>query len=109
LGGKRVQKLKKSVAVRVLCRSTTEDCDSVATGRLSVPPAARLFRLKRSARRVVPRTQKATLKLRIPRKARRAAKAALAGKKKVRARIAVRVADAGGNARTLKRTIRLTR
>ena len=109
LTGKRVQRLGRSVAVGVRCTSTTEDCIVSATGTLSVPGAAKVYRLRRAARRTVARGEKTTLKLRIAPKARRAARRALRRGSSVRAKLTVRVEDAAGNAIVRKRRIRLRR
>jgi hypothetical protein len=78
-----------------------------ATGTLSVPGAARTYRLLPAAARAVPPGTKRTLKLRLAKRVHRAARRALRKGRRVRAKISVRVADAAGNAGTLKRTVRI--
>jgi hypothetical protein len=107
LAGSKTQKLGGSVSVTVACTSVSEDCIADASGRLSVPGASKVFRLKAVRGKRVARGTRARIRLRIPKKARGAAKRALRKGKRVRATVKVVVRDASGNARTLKRTIRL--
>jgi hypothetical protein len=107
LAGAANQKLGKTVSVTVTC-GRAEDCLVAATGGLTVPGAARVYPLA-PARASVPRGTKATLRLKIPRKGRTAATRALRRGKRVRANVGVTVADASGNTRALKRTIRIRR
>ena len=104
----RKQKLDGSVDLPVTCGSA-EDCIVSATGKLSVPGAARLYRLGAATTRTVRRGRKTTLRLKVPRTARTAGGSALRRRKRVKATIAVRVADSAGNARTLKQTVRFKR
>ena len=106
LGGRRVQRLGRWVAVVVTCEAGDEACLVLAKGTLSVPGATRAFKLRPAGTRLPNGTQ-AKLRLRITRKARRAARGALRANRRVRAKLSVRVADAAGEARTLTRRIRL--
>jgi CSLREA domain-containing protein len=108
LVGKKTQKLGKQISVRVEC-GKSEDCIAKAAGFLRIQGAGKGLSLKPSKSVAIRAGDTATLTLRVPRKARAAATAALLDGKKVRAPISVRVADAAGNERPpLKRTLRLT-
>lgn len=107
-GGARAQKAGRTVIVTITC-GTVEDCIVSAKGSLSVPGVARVFKLGSVKPRDVPRGKRTILKLKVPARARKAALKALRGRKKVRASVAVTVADAAGNARSLKRTVSLRR
>jgi hypothetical protein len=102
------QKLARTVAVSVQC-GPGEDCIVSATGRLSVPGAARTYSLKSLKPRRLQSRKRTTLKLAIPSRARTAAKRALRSKKRVRATVSVTVADAAGNKRSVRRTVKLKR
>ena len=104
--GSRAQPAGDAVGVTVACGD--EACKAVASGTVSVPGASRVYRLKR-ARKTVAAGRKVKLSLGVPRKARRAIRAALADRVKVTARISVRVTDKAGNARTRRRSVKLTR
>ena len=110
MGGKKKQKLGNFVTVKVSCAS--EGCDAEATGSLIVGAGKgkrtglKRFKLKRTSAQVSGGATK-TLKLRIPRKARKAAAKALKRGGKVSARITVEATDAAGNPGTGRRTVRL--
>ncbi len=107
LSGKRTQKLGKSVAVTVTC--VNEACRAVGTASTNVPVVkAKRFGLKRTTKSIRSGSR-ATLKLKLSAKARRAIKRALRKRRKVRVKVKVTVADAAGNARVLRRTVRLKR
>jgi hypothetical protein len=97
---------QKGIVIEVQC--PTEACTATAQGTVSVPSAARTYRLK-SATKQIPRGGKAKLKLRLSKKAFKAVRRALSKRKKVKARVTVTVKDAAGNAATKKRSIRLKR
>jgi hypothetical protein len=103
----RAQKLGTTVDVTVNCGSA-EDCRASATGKLSVPGPARTYSLT-PRKGSIAKGKSARLRLKIPRKARAAAAKALRRRGVVKANVAVAVADAAGNVRTLKQTIRLRR
>jgi hypothetical protein len=71
----------------------------VATGNLKLKRAAKSIR----------KGGRATLRLKLSKKARRAIGRALRKRRKVRARIKVTLTDAAGNSRVLRRTVRLKR
>lgn len=107
LSGKTLQRAGSSIAVEVSCPN--EPCTATASGTVSVPGgASKVYRLG-GASANVPKGGKATLKLKLPRKARRAIKRALRSKKKIKAKVTVTTSDHAGNRTTLKRTIRLKR
>lgn len=100
LGGKRRQRLSRlSVTVTVDERSTV-----VATGSVKV---GRRRRALRKVRRVVPARTKVVLRLKLPRRARSAVRAALARGRSATAAVKVEATDASGNSTTKKRTIKI--
>jgi hypothetical protein len=105
LGGKKTQKAGKTVSVVV--SATTEDLWASATGGVSVPGASKVYRLKAIKNRFVARGTKATLKLKVPKKAQKAIKQALRKKKKVKANVKLTARDGAGNLTTGKRTVKL--
>ena len=107
LGGKKTQKAGKTVSVVV--SATTEDLYASASGSVSVPAASKTYRLKAIKNRFVARGTKATLKLKVPKKALKAIKRALRGRKKVKASIKLTARDGAGNVTTGKRTVKLKR
>jgi hypothetical protein len=106
--GSGTAKLSSKLAVTVEC-GIAEDCIASAKGTLSVPGAARVYRLRSVPPRPIARGRTAKLRLGVPTKARRGAAKALRRRQKVRAVVTVRVADASGNATTLKRSIPIKR
>jgi len=105
--GKKTQKLGKRVVVRVQCRGG-EACIVKASGSLRIKGSGKALPLKSSKRATIAPGATRTLSLPVPKKTRARAVAALLTGKKVQALIRVRVADAAGNERLLKRTLRLT-
>jgi len=107
LSGKKTQKAGRSVRVRVSCPN--EACTAKATGSIDVPGARGARRLKLGAATVqIARGGKATLKLKVSRKALGTIKRALRRRAKVRAKLKVTVRDAAGNRTVKPRTIKLT-
>jgi hypothetical protein len=96
--GKAEQKNNGKVKVTVTC-GPTEACKLKATG--SIKAGGKTFDLT-GASVNAPANGKTTLKLKVPKKAKTAAAAALAGGKKVKGTVKVVVSDAAGNARTLR-------
>ncbi len=92
------------MAVGVSCLD--EPCTARATGAVNVPGAARLFRLRRASAQIG-QGGKATLRLKVSRKALGAIRRALRGGRRVKARINVTTSDAAGNRTTSKRVVRL--
>jgi hypothetical protein len=97
---------QKGIVVEVRC--PTEACTATAQGTVSVPGAARTYRLK-SATKQIRRGGKAKLKLKFSKKTLKVVKRALSKRKKIKARVTVTVKDAAGNRTTKKRSIRLKR
>lgn len=95
-----------AIAVRVSCPQ--ENCKATARGTLSVPGAAATFRLAPVSAGVV-QGKRATLALKLSKRARAAVRKALAKGRRVNATVTVTVVDAAGNATRSKRTIRLRR
>lgn len=106
LGGPAKQKAGAAVAVVVACPS--EACVAGATGTVNVPAASRVYRLRRASA-AVPRGGKATLRLKISKRAQRAIRRALRKRKRVRAKVVVTARDGAGNIVTKTRRIRLVR
>jgi hypothetical protein len=106
LGGAASQSLKKGV-VKVTVNAN-EDSTATATGALAVPGASRSFRLN-SASATLKAAVEQTLKLKITKKAKGAARSALRRGKKVRARVDVVVRDAAGNVTLFRHSVRLRR
>ncbi len=115
LRGRQIQRLDASVEVGARC---DEDCSVTGTGVLiiSVPPregASRVerkrvrFRLRRDSRQAT-QGETVTLKLRVPRKARGAGRAALRDFRSVIARMSVVATDTAGNESRKKRRITFT-
>ena len=107
LGGKKT--LKAGKAVSVVVGATTEDLFASASGSVSVPGASKSYRLKAVKNRFVARGTKATLKLKVPKKALKAIKRALRAGRKVKAKLKLNARDGAGNVATGKRTIKLKR
>lgn len=105
--GKKSQRLGKRVTIRVQCQGT-EACITKATGSLRIKGAGKALPLTPSKRVVIRPGATATLALQVSKKVRSRAAAALLSGKKVQVLISVPVADEAGNARLLKRTLRLT-
>jgi hypothetical protein len=76
-------------------------------GRVNVPDASRLFRF-RPVSRAAGANERVRLRLRLPRRARRAVKAAIADGRRLRARITITARDEAGNPSTARKAIRLT-
>lgn len=108
LARRAAQTLKRTITASVQC-GAAEDCIVSAQGRLSVPGAARSFSLTPIAPRTVARGKQATLKFRVPARARTAGLRALRNRRTVRATITVTVADAAGNRRTLRGRLKIKR
>jgi hypothetical protein len=106
LKGPLTQTAGSSIGVTVSCGA--EACTAVASGSVSVPGAARVFRLRPATKRVAA-GRKANLRVRVPKKALAAIRGALQHQSKVTAKLAVRVKDKAGNARTRRRSVKLRR
>ena len=103
LSGKRTQRVGSSVSVAVTC---TERCTARATGKLVIADGRKSFKLKAASKTIAARNI-ATLRLALPKKARRAVRRALRKSEQVRAKLAIAVVDAVGTRRTKHRTVRL--
>jgi hypothetical protein len=103
LSVKRIQSVGSSISVGVTC---TERRTARATGRLTIAGGARSFKLKAASKTIAARNI-ATLRLALPKKARRAARRALRKNKQVGAKLAIAVVDAVGTRRIKHRTVRL--
>ena len=113
LRGETTQKGKGSLTVIVTCDDTAP-CEARASGKLQAPKtggkgknrATKSYPLSRASASI-PAGGEATLKLKIPKQAAKAAKKALKAKKKVTAKIKVIVTDAAGNERSLNQKLKL--
>lgn len=83
-----------------------EPCTVAITGSLSVPGAARTFRLSRISAQI-PQGGNADVTIRLSRAVLRAARGALAKRRRVVASITVTAQDAAGNLTTARRSVRL--
>jgi hypothetical protein len=106
IAGKRSQDpvRRRAIVVEVACPA--EACVASARASLSLPGAARIYKLRSSAR-VIPKGGKVKLKLRVRTRARRALKRALARRRHLRVKVLVTAKDAAGNATTAARKITL--
>jgi hypothetical protein len=107
LSGKTTQKLGKTINVSV--SATTEDLWATASGSVSIPGASKVYKLKAIKGRFVSRGTKATLKLKVSKKMRKALTRALRKRRKVKATLKLSVRDASGNATAGRRTVKLKR
>jgi hypothetical protein len=105
----KTQKNDGRIEIAFTCGSA-EECTATAFGTLTVPTVAargqKMFTLK-GATVTVAAGAKATLKLRVPKKAKKAAAGALKAGRKVKAKVSVVIADSSGNRRTVKVTLKL--
>ncbi|WP_445149935.1 hypothetical protein [Baekduia sp. Peel2402] len=107
-GGATTQKAGNSVAVTVSCPDAA--CTVDASGTMSAPGAAKVYKLTSIRGRRLAKGAKATLKVKLPAAARSAARKALARHHKVSVTIRITVRPAaGGTAKVLTRKIRLKR
>ena len=109
LAGRSIQKAGTRVGITVV--ATTESLRATAVGTVSVPGASRVYRLKAVRNRLVRRGTRVTLRLAVPKKARKAIRAYLLKRpsKRVKVRIALSVRDAAGNVARYRRAIKLRR
>ena len=103
LFGKKRQKLRKSVTVAVTC---SEPCLATATGKLKIAKSPKRYRLKQASK-LAAAGRNATLKLKLPAKARKAAKRALRRHRTVTAKITFVVQDAAANKASENRAVKL--
>jgi hypothetical protein len=96
---------QRGVVIGVGC---DEPCTIAASGRLSVPGPARVFKL-RPRTRTLAAGSRVRMKLRLTRRARPALRRALRRGRRVRARVSVRASDPLGNARSVTKTVRARR
>ncbi|HEY1594591.1 MAG TPA: PKD domain-containing protein [Thermoleophilaceae bacterium] len=100
------QKLGKFVTVKLTC--PTDACKASAGGSLNVPGAAKRYKLK-NASRSLKAGASTTLKLAVPKKARKAALHALRRHKKVTARLRIEVTSSAANPAAASKTVTLRR
>ena len=108
LGGKRSQRAVRQKGVLVDVGCPTEACTANAKGTVAVPGASKVYKL-RAANKQIAAGGKAKLKLKFAKKTLKAVKRALAKRRKIKAKVTVTAKDAGGNATSKKRTIKLKR
>ena len=103
----KTQKNDGTIEVTLTC---SEACIATPSGTLTVPVVTargkKKFTLK-GATVTVGAGAKATLRLKVPKKAKKAATAALKAGKKVTAKVSVVITDAAGNKRTVSTTLKL--
>ena len=103
LSGKKSQPLGKTVSVRV---KSNEAGEAISTGRLSVPNASKVYRLVKASK-AVEEGEAVTLKLRLSRAARKAARGALEDGEDLAVKVKVVTEDGAGNTTTKRRAISL--
>ena len=103
VGGRTTQTLGKFIVVTI---TSNENGTATAGGTLSVPNAAKAFKLRKKTKHVSAGV-KVKLKLKLSAKARAAARRALRRGGKVKAKIKIRVKDAAGNTTTKTRKVKL--
>lgn len=108
LSGATVQKVLRQRGVFVVAACPAEACTTTAKGKVSIRRSAKVFRLTPVTKQIAKRG-KATLKLKLKRRALRAIGRALKKGKSVSAKVTVTAKDAAGNVITKRRTIKLKR
>jgi hypothetical protein len=106
VAGKRIQDPVARGVILVQATCPAEACVASAHATLSIPGAAKVHRIRSSARQI-PRGGSATLKLRVKPALRRAIRRALRTRRRLRARIVVTAKDAFGNTASTRRVIAL--
>jgi glucose/arabinose dehydrogenase len=104
---RRVQRILRQRGV-VIGAACSEQCTLAASGTISIPGAARVFRLRPRTRTLAPGTR-VRIKLRLTRRTVRPLRRALRRGRRVRARVSVRASDPLGNARSVRKTVRARR
>ncbi len=100
-----VQKAGPTVDINVTCAA---GCTATATGNLTVGRAAASRSLKlKTANKTIAAGTSATMKLRVPKRVRKAAKTALKQGRKVKAKLAITIVDAAGTRTVKRRTVKL--
>jgi len=107
VSGRRVQRILRQRGV-VIGAACTEPCTVAASGAISIPGAARVFRLRR-ATRTLAAGARVRIKVRITKRTRRPLRRALARRRRVRARVRVRATDLSSNASSARKTVRARR
>ncbi|HLM09706.1 MAG TPA: hypothetical protein VK307_08340, partial [Thermoleophilaceae bacterium] len=107
LGGKLTQRTGK--AISVIVRATSEDLRASASGTVAIGGSTKTYSPKGVKNRFIARGQKATLKLKLSKKAQNAINHALRRHRRVRAKLTVAGRDAAGNLVVKSRTIKLKR
>jgi hypothetical protein len=105
LGGKLKQSAGKTISVIV--KATSEDLLAGVSGKVAIRGSTKTYRPKRVENRFIALGQKATLTLRLSRKALKAIRRALRRDLVVRAKLTVMARDAAGNLTLKTRTILL--
>jgi hypothetical protein len=107
LGGKLTQRAGKTISVIV--RATSEDLRASASGKAAIRGSKKTYSPNRVKNRFVARGQKATLKLKLSKKAQNAINHALRRHRRVEAKLTVAGRDAARNLTVKRRTIKLKR
>lgn len=107
LGGRRTQKARSIVTVKVT--ATSENLWATASGKLVIRGSQKVYKLKGVRARFVALGQTATLKLELSRNTLTSIRRALRRLPNVRAKLRLSLRDAAGNVSTRARTIRLER
>jgi Bacterial Ig-like domain len=107
LGGKRTQKVGRTIKVEV--EATTEDLWVTTSGKLAIRGSKKAYQLRGVKARFIARGHSVTLKLRLSKNALRATTRSLRGPHEARAKVSLSLSDAAGNVTVKKRTIKLER
>jgi hypothetical protein len=108
LRGKRVQDPVRRRAIVVEAACPVEACVANARGTIALPGAARVRKVRSSARQI-PKGGKAALTLRVKPRLRRTLRSAFTRHGRLKAKVAVTALDAAGNATTARLVVRLRR
>jgi glucose/arabinose dehydrogenase len=107
VSGRRVQRIARQGGV-VIGAACNEACTVVAGGTITVPGAARVFRLRRTTRTLATGTR-VRIRVRLRRRTRAHVRRALARGRRVRARVRVRATDLSSNVSSARKTVRARR
>ena len=105
LGGKRTQRAGKTIAVIV--KAASEKLWATASGKVSIRGSRKVYQLRKARAKFIARGQRATLKLKVPRKVLVASKRALRRHRTVSVKLMIKARDAAGNTSAKRRTITL--
>jgi hypothetical protein len=106
LAARRVQDPVEGRRIVVEAACPTEDCVATASARLSLPGAAKVYRIRSSARQIA-KGGKVRLTFRVKRRLRNALRRAFERRARLRLKVAVTAKDAAGNVSVAHRAVTL--